>query len=102
MATNKLDRSMLFWAVESGKVSDLKPPGHVLSATGCVLVAKLQQEEGTTAGPPESSMAAWVLNGLADSTPTEGKTQGCRSHVAGCPMRAEKLEPQIRFTVWTL
>lgn len=100
MAITKLDRSMPFWAVESGKVSDLKPPSHVLSATGCVVVAKLQHDEGTTAGPLESSMAARVLSRLADSTPTEGKMQGYRSHVAGCPMRAEKLEPQIRFTVW--
>lgn len=102
MAITKLDRSMPFWAVESGIVSDLKPPGHVQSATGCVVVAKLQHEEGTTAGPLESSMAARVVSRLAGSTPTEGKAQGYRSHVAGCPMRAEKLEPQIRFTVWKL
>lgn len=63
--STSLTESMLFWAVESGKVSDLKPPGHVLSATGCVVVAKLQQEEGTTAGPPGSSVAARVLSGLA-------------------------------------
>lgn len=30
-------------------------------------------------------MAAWVLSGLADSTPTEGKTQGCRSHLQAVP-----------------
>lgn len=50
---------MLLWAVESGKVSDLKPPGHVLSATGCVVVAKVRSYSKKR----HYCRAAWKLNG---------------------------------------
>lgn len=52
---------MLLWAVESGKVSDLKPPGHVLSATGCVVVAKVRSYSKKRALLQGRLEAQWLL-----------------------------------------